>query len=175
MKRENENQQTVILKWNPSISSYKMDQFEEELDLIDDGFIIDDANWSVWEYDKAKNGDKFYMLKVGPGVNGIVMCGVLTSEPYQCEDWSGKGRTVYYMDMGITEMIHPDRCPILTSEELAKAIPDFDWNGGHSGVVLTQEQAQKLNALWKIYLEKHTEIFLPRAAKCDISDYLDEL
>ena len=47
----------------------------------------DDFNWSVWEYEKAKEGDKFFMVKVGPGTNGIVMAGKFTSEPYKDEDW----------------------------------------------------------------------------------------
>lgn len=63
------------------------------------GWMDDDFNWSVWEYEKAKEGDKFFMVKVGPGTNGIVMAGKFTSEPYKDEDWSGKKRTVYYMDM----------------------------------------------------------------------------
>ena len=35
------------------------------------------------------------------------MSGEFTSEPYHGEDWSGKGREVFYMDMDIKEMIHP--------------------------------------------------------------------
>ena len=62
-------------------------------------------------------------------------------EPYKDEDWSGKKRTVYYMDMEVTHMIHPDRCPLLTSEILTEEIPDFVWTGGHSGQLLNDEQA----------------------------------
>ena len=52
------------------------------------------------------------------------------------------------MDMELKEMIHPDRCPLLTSGELSKVIPDFVWTGGHSGQLLTDEQADKLEELW---------------------------
>lgn len=69
------------------------------------------------------------------------------------------------MDMQIIEMIHPDRCPILTSDKLAAEIPDFVWTGGHSGQILTEEQADKLNMLWNDYLDGNSEIFLPRAAR----------
>lgn len=97
-----------------------MDRFESYLLDMSDGWAPDDFNWSVWEHDKASNGDKFFMVKVGPGTNGIVMSGEFTSEPYQGEDWSGKARQVFYMDMELKEMIHPDRCPLLSSDELAK-------------------------------------------------------
>lgn len=60
-------------------------------------------------------------------------------------------------------MMHPDRCPKLTSEQLTEVIPDFKWTGGHSGVVLTSEQAEKLEELWAEYKEKNAEFFVPRA------------
>ena len=118
-------QNTVILMWNTSISSYTMDRFVSDLFDMADGWPPTDFNWSVWEHDKVRNGDKFFMVKVGPGTNGVVMSGEFTSDPYQGDDWSGKGRHVFYMDMELKEMIHPDICPLLTSEELAKEIPDF--------------------------------------------------
>lgn len=160
-------QNTVVLMWNPAISSYTMERFEDDLIYMYDGWELDDFNWSVWEHEKAKEGDRFFIVKVGPGTNGIVLHGTFSSEPYQAEDWSGKGRAVFYMDMNINEMIHPDRCPLLTSEELAKDIPDFKWDGGHSGQVLSEEQAKKLHALWGKYLEKNSDIFKVRAARIE--------
>ena len=32
---------------------------------------------------------------------GICMVGTFASEPYQDEDWSGKGRVTYYADLDI--------------------------------------------------------------------------
>ena len=86
-------------------------------------------------------------------------------EPYKDEYWSGKKRTVYYMDMEVTHMIHPDRCSLLTSEMLTKEIPDFVWTGGHSGQLLNDEQANKLDALWDAYLNGNLDIFEIGAAK----------
>lgn len=164
---KNVKQNTVILMWNPSISSYTMDRFEDDLRCLFDGWMDDDFNWSVWDYEKAKEGDKFYMVKVGHGTNGIVMAGTFTSEPYKDEDWSGKKRVVYYMDMDVTHMIHPDRCPLLTSEKLEKEIPDFVWTGGHSGQLLNDEQAKKLDAFWEDYLNGNPDLFEIRAAKSE--------
>ena len=39
------------------------------------------------------------MLKVGNGNTGIVMSGIIVSQPYKDEDWSGKGRDVRYVRM----------------------------------------------------------------------------
>ena len=164
-KRDSDRlQNTFILMWNPAISNYKIGEFEEQLRDMSEGFY-DEFSWAVWDHEQAREGDRFYMVKVGPGTNGIVMSGTFTSEPYQGDDWSGKGRTVFYMEMEIEEMIHPDRCPLLTSERLAEEIPDFVWNGGHSGQLLTPEQADKLAILWDQYLKDNSEIYEPRAAR----------
>lgn len=156
---------TFILMWNPSISSYTMERFETDLADMANGGFLDGFNWSVWEHTKAKEGDHFFMVKVGPGSNGIVMCGIFTSDPYISEDWSSKGRVVHYMDMDVDLIIHPDKCPLLSAEILSKEIPDFTWDKGHSGQLLSHEQASKLKQMWEKYLEDNSDIFKPRAAK----------
>lgn len=155
METTNERKtKTIILMWNPSISSYTMERFNEDYEWLTKGWVPTDFNWSVWQHREAKEGDKYFLIKVGPGANGIVLAGTFTSDPYLGSDWSGKGREVYYMDMDIEDMIHPDKAPLLTSEELAKEIPDFKWDGGHSGQILTDAQAEKLEELWQLYLDK---------------------
>lgn len=51
-------------------------------------------------------------------------------------------------------MINSDTFPLLESKEIANEIPDFDWFGGHAGVVLSQEQSIVLKKLWFDYLQK---------------------
>ena len=146
---------TFILEWRPAISSYKMENFEEEFAHFDDAWF----NWSVWEWQDLVPGDEFFMIKCGEGVTGVVMHGFFDSEPYQGEDWSGKGREVYYADLDPDTMIHPYRCPLLTTEALEEVMPDFQWNGGHSGRVLPSEYAIKLRAMWQEYLAKNRDLF----------------
>ena len=67
---------TFILMWNPSISSYTMERFEDDLRDMTDGRTPEDFNWSVWDYENVKEGDKFFMVKVGPGTNGVVISGI---------------------------------------------------------------------------------------------------
>ena len=146
---------TFILEWCPAISSYKMENFEEEFEHFDDAWF----NWSVWEWQDLVPGDEFFMIKCGEGVTGVVMHGFFDSEPYQGEDWSGKGREVYYADLDPDTMIHPDKCPLLSTEALEAVMPDFQWNGGHSGRVLPGEYAIKLRAMWQEYLAKNKDLF----------------
>ncbi len=118
-----------------------------------DFFDTPDFNWSIWDHDKVKKGDSFYLVKVGLyGQIGIVAKGTVTSDPYEGEDWSGKGRQTFYVDFMPDYLINPDVLPILDAATLSAKIPDFEWNGGHSGLVLTQQQAEALDCLWEEYL-----------------------
>lgn len=146
---------TFILEWRPKISSYKMEHFEEDLAHFDEVWF----NWSIWDWKDAEEGDEFYMIKCGEGVAGVVMHGVFGSECYQGEDWSGKGREAYYADIEPDIMIHPDKCRLLKTEALEAAMPNFQWNGGHSGRVLFSEYAAKLDQMWKEYLVMNDDFF----------------
>lgn len=142
---------TFILEWRPSISSYKMETFEEDFHYLEYG----EFNWSVWDWQNARSGDNFYMVKCGEGKTGIVMKGFFTSDPYEADDWSGKNRQVHYMDYRPTFMIHPNhRKGMLTTDILEKEIPGFEWNGGHSGRELPQDLAAKLDSLWEKYVSQ---------------------
>ncbi|MCM1225272.1 MAG: hypothetical protein NC548_63565 [Lachnospiraceae bacterium] len=150
----------VILKWNPSFSSYTMTRFLNDLEKCalankDDA----DMNWSIWNYEHAHEGDAFFMLKVGYGQTGIVAKGVLASNPYSGEDWAWRDRPTRYCDLVFDTMINPDAFPLLDSSTLSQAIPDFDWKGGHSGVVLTEAQAASFISLWNEYMERQADYF----------------
>ncbi len=154
MEAQDRIPRTFILEWRPAISSYKMENFEDEFEHFDDAWF----NWSVWEWQDLVPGDEFFLITCGEGVTGVVMHGFFDSEPYEDEDWSGKGRVVYYADLDPDTMVHPDKCPLLTTEALETAMPDFQWNGGHSGRVLPGEYAIKLRAMWQEYLAKNRDL-----------------
>lgn len=145
---------TIILMWNPAISSYKMETFEEDLEYLADGWESN-YNWSIHEYDKVKDGDRFYMIRCGNGNTGIVMSGVLIEEPYIDEDWAGRGRKIYYMDMEPDYMVHTDKVEtFISTDQLMRELPGFDWTGGHAGRVLPEDLAEKLETIWNEYTKK---------------------
>ena len=148
---------TFIMRWNSDISNHRMVDFEDSMaDFNDVGFYYD---WSIWDFKKVHVGDKFYMIRTGNGVNGVVMKGTLTGIPYADEDWSGKGRKVYYVRMSLSHIIHPDKAPlVLTTDTLSAAIPGFNWKEGHSGEMLADEKANLLDRLWEEYLKELHEL-----------------
>ena len=149
------DQKTFILMWNPAISSVTIHNHIDSIQMInEEGF-----NWSVYEWEKAHEGDRFFMVRVGDGNTGIVMSGVFTSEPYTDKDWNRirQSREIYYMDMQPNFIVNPETMPIITTAQLQEAIPDFEWTKGHSGTLLNEEQAQKLEKLFAEYLNTIAE------------------
>ena len=146
----NPNQQTFILMWNPAISSITIHNHIDSIAHIDDWYF----NWSVYEWEKAHEGDRFYMVRVGYGNTGIVMSGIFISEPYTDQDWNRirKTKEIHYINMQPNLIVNPETMPIITTAQLQEAIPDFEWSKGHSGVLLAEHQARKLEEIFAEYL-----------------------
>jgi len=146
-----EDLKTFILMWNPEISSVKMADWRRFMDR----FPFEGFNWSVWEYEKVDWRSRCYMVRVGNGNTGLVMKGNFIGDPKKGDDWSDRGRDTYYCDINPWNILDPETQPIITTEELQKFIPSFDWTGGHSGRLLTKEETKKLNKLWDKYYKEH--------------------
>lgn len=143
---------TYLLRWNPTISSFKLDDYRDVLSKYPGGFS--GLNWSVYEWEKAHKGDHYYMLRTGDDKAGIVFRGVFTSDPYPGEDWAGNGKQRYYMDMDSYDCVPADVQSPICIEELEKVVPCIDWRRGHSGELLSSEDADRLNELWNNIMEQ---------------------
>lgn len=143
---------TYLLRWNPTISSFKLDDYRDVLSKYPGGFS--GMNWSVYEWEKAHKGDHYYMLRTGDDKAGIVFRGVFTSAPYPGEDWAGNGKQRYYMDMDCYDCVPADVQSPICIEELEKVVPGIDWRRGHSGELLSSEDADRLNELWNNIMEQ---------------------
>lgn len=135
---------TYILRWNPTISSFKLEHYRKAC-AYPDGFSM---NWSIYEWEKAKKGDRFYMERLGDDGKGIVFRGQFTSDPYLSEDWAGTSKKRYYVDIDCFDASPADGHPCITIDELKSILPEINWDRGHSGQLLTESQAQKLDELW---------------------------
>ena len=169
-KRQGFMRNTFLLRWNPALSSYTMERLDEDMTDWANGEWCDDFDWSVYDWQKARKGDRFFMLRVGEGNTGVFAAGRFTSDPFLGDDWSGKGREVHYMTMEFETVFHPERAEIITTEELRAELPEIDWSGGHSGVMLDAESAERLELMWRDYVGRNKPLYLPRAVK---NDYFD--
>jgi len=134
------------------------------------GFWDYDFDWSVYEWQNARNGDRFFMLRTGEGNTGIFAAGRFTTEPYKGEDWAGKGREVYYMRMDFEAVFHPERTEIISTEELEREVSNIDWRKGHSGELVDNETADKLELMWRDHIGRNKSMYLPRAVRNESYD-----
>ncbi|MBD5208201.1 MAG: hypothetical protein HDS79_08100 [Bacteroidales bacterium] len=143
-----------ILFWNPDISSMTRDRMTDEMtEILNDGGCF---NWSFWEHENVREGDVCYLVRCSDesGPHGVVLRGKIISTPYQDQDWAGKGRKVFYADWYPQEFIDSEYATPLSPERLEKAMPDFNWRGGHSGRELSVTYGEILEKLWYDYLKE---------------------
>lgn len=145
---------TYLLKWDPAISSFSMDNMRWEIEDAMD-ILNTDFNWSVYDWQNAKKGDRVFMLRVGDGKTGIMASGFLKSDPYEDKDWRGSDQIRHYSDVIFDIMLFPVVEKILETTKLQKEIPSIDWVGGHSGVMISQNESEKLEELWSSFLKEN--------------------
>ena len=135
-----------LMRWNPSISSFKEKNYKECVENMQDGkFRI---NWSIYEWEEARRGDMFYMLRVGDDKSGIAFNGYFLSDAYTGDDWAGTTKRRCYVDMVCQNPVEPGEEPSISLKRLKEAIPTYNWEKGHSGKLLPEDVREKLGELW---------------------------
>lgn len=143
-----EDARTYLLRWNPSISSFTEKDYEKCVANMQGGVFH--MNWSIYEWEEARRGDYFYMMRVGDDKAGIVFAGQFLSDPYPGDDWAGSTKRRMYVDIVCMNPVKPGTQPSLSLEKLQQFIPDYEWAKGHSGALLPNEVATELDARWEI-------------------------
>lgn len=136
-----------VLRWNPSISGFTTDDFENYFAQYKGEKEYDRDNeldWTVRDWEHVMHRDLFVMVQVGQEVNGIVWGGFLGGFPYQYEKNDGSLTTAHFFKTDVMYMHRIEKTGILTADRLQEAIPDVDWLHGHSGEILSVENAEKL-------------------------------
>ena len=135
------------MRWNPSISSFTVEDYNECVENMIHGMFR--MNWSIKEWEEARRGDFFYMMRTGDDKAGVVFNGQFISDPYPGEDWAGTNKRRMYVDMICTNPVNPDAKPRVSLERLQELIPSFEWIKGHSGALLPEEVTAQLDDLFE--------------------------
>lgn len=139
---------TYLMRWNPSISSFTEKDYEECIaDMVHGMFRM---NWSISEWEEARIGDFFYMMRVGDDKAGIVFHGQFISDPYPADDWAGSTKRRMYVDMICMGAVPSGSVPPLSLEKLKAAIPAINWSRGSSGVLLEDDTVETLDKMWEL-------------------------
>ena len=136
---------TYLMRWNPTISSFTEKDFETCMENRVHGMFR--LDWSIYEWQEARRGDFFYMMRTGDDKAGIVFCGQFLSDPYPADDWAGSTKRRMYVDM-ICYNAESGSAPHISLEKLQTTIPSFDWQKGHSGELLSEEITTGLDEIW---------------------------
>ncbi len=136
---------TYLMRWNPAISSFTEKDFEACVENSVHGMFR--LNWSIYEWQEARRGDFFYMMRTGDERAGIVFSGQFLSDPYPADDWAGSNKRRMYVDM-VCYHAESGSAPHISLEKLQAAIPDIDWQKGHSGELLSEEIVTGLDEMW---------------------------
>lgn len=149
-----------LMRWNPSVSSFTRKDFEDyfnyykgKKESIEDQDIV----WSVWDWKRVMHRDLFVMMQVGQEINGIVWGGFLDGAPFQYQDEKGVLTRSRFVDCTVMYMHRIEKTNILSAERLMREIPEVDWLHGHSGELLSVENAEKLGLLLVDELRKVKE------------------
>ena len=141
-----EEPKKYLMRWNPSISSFKEQDYKECIENAKHGKFR--VNWSIYEWEEARRGDIFYMLRTGDDKAGIAFNGYFLSDPYTGDDWAGSTKRRRYVDMVCQNAVEPGEIPFISLPKLKEIIPEYNWEKGHSGEVLPEDVCQKLDELW---------------------------
>ena len=140
-----EESRHYLMRWNPSISSFTEKDYKECLENMVHGMFR--VNWSIYDWQEARRGDFFYMMRTGDEKAGIVFSGQFISDPYPADDWAGSTKRRMYVDMICMNAEEPEAMPDISLEKLQKAIPSFEWSKGHSGALMPEDVVTKMKEL----------------------------
>lgn len=135
---------TFILRWNPNISSYKMETHLELISHVREMEFPDKFDWSVYEWQKVKDGDMVVLLQVGTDNDGIAMIGKIKGVPEADENWRKDGSKTHYVYIDIFDAFNPADEKEFRAENFENDFDKFKWHKGHSGELIDKATANRL-------------------------------
>lgn len=135
---------TYILRWNPTVSSYKKKSHLDLISHLKKGQVPSQFDWSVREWENLKKDDFFILQHVGTENDGIAMIGKFAGECEEGDSWRRDGTKVHYALMWIMETFDCDKKNVLPASRYEKLFPKIKWHGGHSGVLVEEKIGEKL-------------------------------
>ncbi len=134
---------TFILRWNPNISSYTLKNQKKDIKAILKG-KLSSMDWSVREWEKIEVNDFWILQTVGTDYDGIAAFGTFTGRTTEAESWRHDGTKVHYAQMIVWAIIDRNISKKFAASEMENLCPKIDWHGGHSGIVVSAEEGEKI-------------------------------
>ena len=135
---------TFILRWNPAISSYKMERHLEIVSHAHKMQFPESFDWSVRDWQKVKDGDMAVLLQVGTENDGVAMIAKIVGAPEADESWRGDGSKVHYVNLSIFDAFNPAEQKQFRAENFESDFETIKWHKGHSGELIDKATAKRL-------------------------------
>ena len=128
-------------------------------DVIKNNDYYHISNWPICNPNGVFHHERFYMIYIGESSRFIMMRGKFVSAPHPDTYWEGNGQQRFWVGLYIEQYIHYTKGPVLDVACLSKEIPSVDWLGNNHENILTEEESEKLEQMWKKHVEQHDADF----------------
>ena len=158
-----------LLAWNPKKFTWK--EFQDEYTCSVSGH---DAQWSIQNHKSIKEGDRFFMIKLGVNPRGLMASGEFTSAPYKDKHWSGDHREAYYSKIKYDFICDPE-LPVIGIDRLKTTLDQQAWSIQGSSASIKKEILDQLINMWNEALLQSSNILLPLSPQEIHTKILDHL
>jgi hypothetical protein len=140
---------TYMLTWNPR--QERPANLDEGVAQIARGKPYRDG-WSAGNRRRLASGSRVFLIRQGKPPKGVVASGFSVSEPEPTNDPDDHSK---YLDIDFTMVLRGEEGDILPLEVLLAdpLLKEVNWGSQRGGVEFTDDQAARLEVLWREFLE----------------------
>jgi 5-methylcytosine-specific restriction protein A len=110
--------------------------------------------WSCKSHKSIRIGDRAFLLRLGQEPKGMMGSGVVATEPFLAQHWSGEDRLVPRVVIDFDTLLDPVETPLLGLDRLQQGpLANQTWTPQASGVSIAPELVPELEALWFDHLQ----------------------
>lgn len=154
----NENQTenipaTWLLNWNPN-AGWDWEEQEDEYSYENTARKVKSGGAVFFSWrchsKQLKEGDRVFMIKLGPAPRGIFATGYVAGEPYETieTDENGQNAKKRWVDICITGFLDYHTENLILQDTLKQKFPEQQWSPQGSGISIKSEAARWLIENW---------------------------
>jgi 5-methylcytosine-specific restriction protein A len=165
---------TYLLAW--SAKRWKWNDIVEMSNQVKTGHRVV-TRWSCGNSKRLKQGDRFFLIRLGDEPRGIFASGFVEQGSYQDLHWDVEkaqfGKTTNFVRIQFDTLLIPEEDTILPREFLVntETLSKMHWNTQMSGVHIPDEVAEELEKLWNNF-KNNFDFSLPEELE-DKNEYFE--
>jgi hypothetical protein len=169
---------TYLLSWNPD--NWRWEGLDTLALKVKAANSQEPTPWNIANR-AVRVGDRVFLVRLGKEPKGLMASGGVVGAPYERQHYSGvAGKTATYVDVKWDALIDPGVEPVLSLNALETKIPTMHWRPQNSGILIPQDSANTLEALWAGHLTVNSytlsdgisDVFIDAAKFEDLCDLI---